>query len=396
MALKTKSQDIAVVIDPLSMIAGIEVVKGKLIQTLNKDVMPVQYEPDRRVLPLVLMPFASVADTDNLIEGRQPIVDVKWYEGSPKSDESNRIKADNPNYDISASGNPKNSLSVKKNIDPNSPMAIHAIFTIKDTRRNTEVVFEKSISLYTSLYDSKSLSLRLTDQPAGWVIDPLRVNPDSKGHWYYTISAQLYSGKDAVDDTHAAYWWQKLENGAWRDFTNDEKAIYVSGDNTKSLRFDARFIRKESFRCRAAQYNGTRPSALSNSALSVTNTVKVEFPQTLRAEIRQLAGAKIDVNLQTNVLFECLISDNKAIVPASKYDLFEITWIAKSGKAGSPTKVVGKGRTVSFTPSTLGFDKNYSMAVYAEVKMFAVRGLVTCNNKVVTLSGAAVTAVKFE
>ena len=58
--------------------------------------------------------------------------------------------------------------------------------------------------------------------------------------------------------------------------------------------------------------------------------------------------------------------------------------------------MIGKGKVISFSPSSFGFDNNYSMAVYADVRMHAVRALVTDNNKVVTSGGKAVTATKYE
>ena len=76
--------------------------------------------------------------------------------------------------------------------------------------------------------------------------------------------------------------------------------------------------------------------------------------------------------------------------------LFSITWKAKSGKDGVSDKTIGKGNTISFVPSSLGFDKAYSMAVYAEVKMYAVTALVTSGGKVMISNNKAVIATKFE
>ncbi len=393
MGVKTNVKDIAVVIDPLSFIAEIEIVSGNVAQTFNQDTK--EYEADRRVLPCVLMPSVSASDNDGLVNGKQPITGCEWYEGAPKQDGSNRIK-DDANFAISAEGKPKWSLSVKKNVEPNVPLDIHAVFTITDTRRNTEVKIERSVSLYTALYDSKVYSMRIIDQPASWVIDPLRITPDASGKWMHKVTAQLYTGKEPVEDAHAAYWWQIREGNSWRYFTQDEKDICVAGENTKQLSFDARFFRGATFRCRSAYYTGTRPQHPTNETLVAQTTFKVEFPKTLRATIRQTAGARVDAALHTTVGFECVLADNKAIVPDSLNELFDITWMAVSGKPGIAHKAFGKGRRISFSPSSLGFDKNYSMAVYAEVKMHAVRVPVTNNNVILTSGGKVVTATKYE
>lgn len=398
MAINTNVKDISVHVDPISFIADIEVLSGNTAQTYNQDTK--EYEPDRSLVPCVLMPYVQVSDPEGVMNGNRTITGVEWYEGVPKSDGSNRI-ANGENYVISDDGTPTYSLKVKKNVEANIPIDIFAIFTVTDTRKNTEVKVERSVSLYTALYDTKVLNMRLMNQPKGWFIDPTREKADSSGRWMHTITAQLFSGKEEVPDANAAYWWEiNTDNSTWRQITQDELDIFISGKDskgnwTKSLTFDARFVRTAAFRCRAAYYTGTRPSAPELENLQVTSTVKVEMPKTLRASIRQLSGAKINASMSTNVKFECVLTDNKQVITYND-KLFSITWKAKSGKAGVSDKEIGKGNTISFVPSTLGFDKAYSMAVYAEVKMYAVTALVTSGGKVMISNNKAVIATKFE
>lgn len=398
MAINTNVKDISVHIDPISFIADIEILSGNTAQTYNQDTK--EYEPDRALVPCVLMPYVQVSDPEGMMNGDRTITGVEWYEGVPKSDGSNRISS-NDNYIISDTGLPTYSLKVKKNVEPNIPIDIFAIFTIIDIRRNTEVKVERSVSFYTALYDTQVLNMRLMNQPKGWFIDPTREKADSSGRWMHTITAQLFSGKDEVPDANAAYWWEiNTDNSNWRQITQDELDIFISGKDskenwTKSLTFDARFVRTAAFRCRAAYYTGIRPSAPELENLQVTSTVKVEMPKTLRASIRQLSGAKINASMSTNVKFECVLTDNKQVINYND-KLFSITWKAKSGKAGVSDKEIGKGNTISFIPSSLGFDKAYSIAVYAEVKMYAVTALVTNGGKVMISNNKAVIATKFE
>lgn len=398
MAINTNVKDISVHIDPISFIADIEILSGNTAQTYNQDTK--EYEPDRALVPCVLMPYVQVSDPEGMMNGNRTITGVEWYEGVPKSDGSNRI-ANGENYVISDDGTPTYSLKVKKNVEPNIPIDIFAIFTIIDIRRNTEVKVERSVSFYTALYDTQVLNMRLMNQPKGWFIDPTREKADSSGRWMHTITAQLFSGKEEVPDANAAYWWEiNTDNSTWRQITQDELDIFISGKDskgnwTKSLTFDARFVRTAAFRCRAAYYTGTRPSAPELENLQVTSTVKVEMPKTLRASIRQLSGAKINASMSTNVKFECVLTDNKQVITYND-KLFSITWKAKSGKAGVSDKEIGKGNTISFIPSSLGFDKAYSIAVYAEVKMYAVTALVTNGGKVMISNNKAVIATKFE
>lgn len=398
MAINTNVKDISVHVDPISFIADIEVLSGNTAQTYNQDTK--EYEPDRSLVPCVLMPYVQVSDPEGVMNGHRTITGVEWYEGVPKSDGSNRI-ANGEDYVISDDGTPTYSLKVKKNVEANTPIDIFAIFTVTDTRKNTEVKVERSVSLYTALYDTKVLNMRLMNQPKGWFIDPTREKADSSGRWMHTITAQLFSGKEEVPDANAAYWWEiNTDNSTWRQITQDELDIFISGKDskgnwTKSLTFDARFVRTAAFRCRAAYYTGTRPSAPELENLQVTSTVKVEMPKTLRASIRQLSGAKINASMSTNVKFECVLTDNKQVITYND-KLFSITWKAKSGKAGVSDKEIGKGNTISFVPSSLGFEKAYSMAVYAEVKMYAVTALVTSGGKVMISNNKAVIATKFE
>lgn len=132
MAINTNVKDISVHVDPISFIADIEVLSGNTAQTYNQDTK--EYEPDRSLVPCVLMPYVQVSDPEGVMNGNRTITGVEWYEGVPKSDGSNRI-ANGENYVISDDGTPTYSLKVKKNVVPNTPIDIFAIFTVTDTRK---------------------------------------------------------------------------------------------------------------------------------------------------------------------------------------------------------------------------------------------------------------------
>lgn len=397
MAIKTQQKDIPVHVDPISFIADIEVLSGNTAQTYNQDTK--EYEPDREAVPCLLMPYVVVSDPEVMMSGKRTVTGVEWYEGAPKADGSNRI-SNGDNYVISDDGTPAYSLKVKKNVPVNSPIQIFAVYTITDTRKNTEVKIERSINFYTALYDTKNYSLRI-DQPKSLSLDPLRESEDSRGRWMHTITAQMYSGLKAVADSNAAYWWQINENNTgWRNITQDELDIYISGKEsdgnwTKSLTFDARFVRNTSFRCMARFFEGVRPT-MTDASLSAVCSVSVQMPKSLNVQIRQIAGAKVNASMHTTVKFECVITDNRQVVGTDKDKFFYIIWKGHSGKPGVSDKVIGKGRTISFTPSSLGFDKSYGMSIYAEVSMYAVTALVTNSGKVMVNNNKVVTATKFE
>lgn len=396
MAITTKQLDISVHVDPISFTADIEVLSGNIAQTYNNDSK--EFEPDRSVVPCLLMPYVVVSDPEGQMNGKRTITGVEWYEGAPKQDGSNRIVSGD-DYVISDTDTPTYSLKVKKNVEPNTPLQITAIFTITDTRKNTEIRFERSVNLYTALYDIANYALSI-DAPKAWTIDPLREVADSNGKWLHTITAQLRSGLQDIADENAAYWWQINEGSGWRDITQDELDIYISGKDaegnwTKTLTFDARFIRNTSFRCLSRFYTGTRPTS-SDSVLSAVSAINVQMPKSLNAQMRRLSGSKINAAMTTPVKFECVLTDNRQIIGTDKDKFFKIIWKAHSGKAGVTDKEIGGGRTITFIPSSLGFDKNYGMSIYAEVKLYAVTALVTSGGKIMTSNNMAVTAAKYE
>lgn len=397
MGIVTKHKDISVHIDPISFTADIEVLSGNIAQTYNNDSK--EYEPDRSVVPCILMPYVVVSDPEGQMNGKRSITGVEWYEGAPKKDGSNRI-TNGDDYVISDTDTPTYSLKVKKNVEPNKPLQITAIFTVTDTRKNTEIKFERSVNLYTALYDISNYALSI-DAPKSWTIDPLREVADSNGKWLHTITAQLTSGLQKIADENAAYWWQINENNSgWRDITQDELDIYISGKDsegnwTKALTFDARFIRNTAFRCLSRFYNGERPTSF-DPTLSAVSVINVQMPKSLNVQIRQLSGSKINATMTTSVKFECVITDNKQIIGTDKDKFFTIIWKAHSGKAGVTDKEIGRGRTITFIPSSLGFDKNYGISIYAEVKLYAVTALVLRNGELMLKNNKAVTAAKYE
>lgn len=397
MAIVTKQQDISVHVDPISFAADIEVLSGNIAQTYNNDTK--EYEPDRSLVPCLLMPYVVVSDPEGQMNGKRTVTGVEWYEGTPNADGSNRIVSDE-NYVISDTDTPEYSLKVKKNVGPNTPLQITAVFMITDTRKNTEVRFERSVTLYTAIYDIRNYALSI-NQPKSLTIDPLRVVPDENGKWLYTITAQLTTGLQTVPDENVACWWQINENNTgWRDITQDELDIYISGKDvdgnwTKSLTFDARFIRNTSFRCLARYYSGIRPTS-SDASLSAVCTVNVQMPKSLNVQIRQLAGSRINAAMNTPVKFECVLTDNRQVIGSDKDNFFDIKWKVHSGKAGVTDKEIGKGRTVTFTPSSLGFDKAYGMSVYAEVKVYVVTALMINDGKIMINNGEVMTSKKYE
>lgn len=377
MPIKTQVQNANVQVDPLSFVADITILSGNNVQVYNRDIQ--EYVPDRSLVPMVILPYVAVSDPEEVMDGEQALTGVEWYEGNPKADGSNRITG-NENYEISdgsVEGFPLYALKVKKNVPADNPMELFAIFFFTDKRKNTEVRVERSLPVYTSTYDSQNYSVKLTDTPKAWTINPMIEKPDSEGRWMRTVTAQLYSGKNPVPDENAAYWWQVNDGSGWREFNDEELAVLVAGPEegghwSKALSFDARMIKGNiSFRARAAYYLDEYPSAPISEELQVVTSINVEMPTTLRVETRQTKGARVKSDMSTPVAYEAMISYNNTEVGEDKDDFFYIEWFGKSTKAGSKEQKLGVGRRIEFIPKNFGAEKGYGYTVYASVQLYS-------------------------
>ena len=390
MGIFSKKEDIVVVYDALSLVAGLEVIAGNPSQTYN--VNKGTYMPTRAdgFTPCVITPKVSVSDPEMVIT-QADIANVKYYEGVPKADDTNLITDKKGGYKVvtvnptTSLDYPKWSLVVNKNFPPETPCDIYAVITFIDTRCNQEVKVSRSITFSTATFKTDSLKVCI-DKPSMVLINPLVTDG-----WKQTIKAVLRENDEDIPSAEAEFKWMIREGNSmtWREITADELQVCVSGKTGDTLTFDVGFFRKVAFQVTAKKKN-TQKTCDSNV------TYNVAYPKQLEVNVIQRAGGKMKADLSTMVEYECQISDSRGIIGEDKYSLFDITWKAESSKPGAPTKVIGNGRRVSFIPYGLDYDGQYGISVYAEVKMRVVTCVVTDGGKLVTSGGKAVTIDKFE
>lgn len=396
--IQTETQDVPVQIDPYSFLAELQVLSGNPVQNYNKDTG--KYEPDRSLVPCLLMPYVSVQDPVGIMNGTQAITGAEYYEGAPKADGTNRITASTAGYVISDAGTPAYSLKVKKNVSYDKPLEIFCISSFTDKRRNTEEEVERSCIFRTTMFDSNNYSLKL-DKGKSWSLNPLDFVVNASGQVLHSTTAQLYSGYTAVPDANAVYWWDVFENGVYRNFTAEEIEVFVDGKNAdgswnKKITLDVQMFNNIVLRCRAAYYSGAKPGSPTSDNLQATTSIKIEMPPTLRVDKRQTKGFRVDARMNNTVGFEVIMRYNNGTVPIAKSDYFKFEWYIKSSKSGSSAIKVGEGRTIEFTPSSYGLDPNYNIGVYVKVYLYSMKQVVVSGTAAVTSGAKLVISNKYE
>ena len=375
MGIKSNKQQGRIYVSPLSIQGEIIVLSGSPVQTYDKQLR--EYSPDRTLTPLVIVPKVSAFD-EKTVFGEMELTGVEWFEGAPRDKSANRI-VNNEYYTISdGSGDiPKYALIIRKNTSPEAPVEYFGIAIFTDPRTNREVRVERSVKSYAHLYDNKAYLLRLKGDSV-MVTDPLRLS-DRSGYWDREIEPQLYTGTEPVDDGHAAYFWDILENGAYRPVTPDDPGIVCHDGNgiyTRKLMYQAKYITGASFRVRACEYAGSRPQAPTDGQLEKVIEVKTEMAVSLNCEIIQTKGFTLSDDMKQPSAYGVRIFDNRREYGTEYDDLFRITWKGQSGKPGETEKVLATGgRTLEFIPADKGFPKGHIFQVWAEVELLAGESL---------------------
>lgn len=370
MGIKSNKQQGRIYVTPLSVQGEIIVLSGSPAQTYDKQLR--EYNPDHTLVPLVMIPRISAFDGSGSVNGEMTLTGVEWFEGAPQDKSANRI-VDNEYYTISdgIGDVPRYALTVRKNVPPETPMEYFAIAIFTDPRTNREVRTERSMKVYSHLYDNKAYSLRLKGDTV-MVTDPLRLSERS-GYWSREIEPQLYTGTEPVDDAHAAYFWDILEGDAYRPVTVNDPGIIChdsEGIYTRKLIYQAKYVTNASFRVRACEYSGSRPQSPTDGRLEKVVEVKTEISASLLCEIIQTKGFTLSDDMQQPSAYEIRIFDNRREYGTEYDDLFRITWKGQSAKPGEQEKVLAiGGRTLEFIPAEKGFPSGYIFQVWAELEL---------------------------
>ncbi len=227
-----------VVYDPLSITFSVINQGGSAAQ--KQDSSSGEYTPDREITPLILEPNLQITDPEKIISDgdyTSSIINSRWY--VDEETEANRVTSETSGMSIGEYG----ALTISRNTTAGTAEQLIYTGSFIDPRRNEVFNFRKEIAISCEAVTEILLSIEI-DAPPRLPLSPFK-NLTTR-----TINAKLLNGASEVPDDDAVFEWKVLEDGAFRAITDDD-VFYVSGQDTKALVIDRRYIDKESIRVEA-------------------------------------------------------------------------------------------------------------------------------------------------
>ena len=337
-----------IIYDPLILTFSMVEVGGSAVQ--RKDAVSGSFDPDRSLFPLVLRPTLSVRDPNHILtdgDHSDKLIDCRWFIGADSS--GSRIFSDTSGFSLGDNGE----LTVTRNVEPSTPLNLYFTCAYIDAR--TQNTFRKSMGVTLS-------SVLATELNLGIEIDAASKMPVSpfKTHKQRTITATFRNGADAVPDSDAVYEWrvQDAATRSMRSITSDD-LFYVSGQGTRSLVIDRRFIDKELIEVVA--YHKAEPSRIVSA-----RTKAYRWYGQWDEDVRIVRGKYIRPDT-AEVEVQAYVATPKGMVDASA-DHFDITHIRTGAAADSFQEVVGYGEKVAIPRSSIGSDPSARPVFGIEVR----------------------------
>lgn len=331
-----KTASAYIVYDALSLSFSVDVVGGSLTQ--RKDALTGKFDPDRTLFPLMFQPSLAVRDPDHVLtdgDHTSKLIDCRWYEGTDET--GLLIGSDTPGYVPGAYGR----LVVKKNVEPDRPLNLYFTCAYIDAR--TGKPFRKTMGFTLDTVAKQEVNLNLEIDAAS----KLLVSP-FKTHAQRRITATLRNGQDEVPDELAVYLWtvQDDETRKMRPITEDDP-FYVSGQHTKSLLVDRRYIDKELVEVQA------HLKALPEKVVSAHTKMMRWYGQW--EENEYITRGKFIRPETMEIEVQAVVNTPKGAV-TNPVDYFDITHYRTGKYVGAPLLEVGVGEKVVVPRSSIGSD----------------------------------------
>lgn len=337
-----------IIYDSLILTFAMIEVGGSTVQ--RKDAVSGSFDPDRSLFPLVLRPTLNVRDPNHILtdgDHSDKLLDCRWFIGSDSS--GNRIYSDTSGFSLGDNGE----LTVTRNVEPSTPLNLYFTCSYIDAR--TQNTFRNSMGVTLS-------SVLATELNLGIEIDAASKMPVSpfKTHKHRTITATFRNGTDEVPDSDAVYEWrvQDAVTRSMRSITSDD-LFYVSGQGTRSLVIDRRFIDKELIEVTA--YHKAVPSRIVSA-----HTKAYRWYGQWDEEVCIVRGKYLRPDT-TEIEVQAYVATPKGMVDAPA-DHFDITHIRTGASADSFQEVVGYGEKVTIPRSSIGSDPSARPVFGIEVR----------------------------
>jgi hypothetical protein len=185
------------------------------------------------------------------------------------------------------------------------------------------------------------------------------VNP-FKSQARRTITATFRNGQETIADSKAVYLWKVRDSTTCqlRAITTND-LFYVSGQGTKSLVIDRRFVDKELIQVEAYH--------TSDSTRKVYTQTKM-FRWYGQWDEREVITRGKFIRPDTNEIEVRTYVDTPKGQVSTPQDYFDITHIFTTNEKGAPERVIGYGESVVVPASIAGKDPNVIPVFGTEVK----------------------------
>ncbi|TGY80252.1 MULTISPECIES: hypothetical protein [Muribaculaceae] len=351
---------------PLSVSLYMDIIGGGLEQTKNADGL---FDPDRTLFPLALRPRLAVKDPDHVLadgDHTTGLIDTRWYIGT--DDKGTRITESTSGFSLGAYGE----LTVRRNVEPSSPLSLYFTCGYIDPRTQKTIRKSQQVTLTTVQNVELNLSLEI-DAAQKMAISPF------KNQALRTITATFRNGSDPVPDARAVYSWQVLERSAltWRAIGADDP-FYVSGQGTKALVIDRRYIDREAIRLEA--HHKSAPSRVV-SAMTKAYRCYGQWDE------REMLTRGKFVRHDTREIEARAVIDTPRGQVTRPEDYFDITHIFTTNEKGAPEKVIGYGEKAVVGAGIAGRDPNVLAVFGCEVRERTALRVCTIGGRAVQVNG---------
>lgn len=321
-----------------------------------------EFTPDYTLTPLIIQPEISLLDKDEILPAghiNAQLVNVKWYENI--GGVSTLIASDNPNYEITTSGNQAGRIKVKKNAQPLIPITLEFYAEYVDSRTQQLFVIRGTKQVEcSSASDQVRIELDAADQT---IYNPF-TDPATQ-----VVRATIYlADKKVTDGTRYTLVWEVLGyDNNWHTVGADEVLDYyisVSGDTAtinRSLMGAEAYLR-----CRCKYSASGTPASVPLTA--DTPTAQVCFKRLLPKYEYDQTGVPYNIPPGTlRVAPEAIVWGTKGNIANFETELLPLWYIATNKASGSLSyTLVGHGKNP--TIPTAAMNSTYGAVIGLDVK----------------------------